>query len=1062
MATFTITTAQNIDELTTKAGVDTYNVNGGTLTIDQNTLFGHNTGTAGGLGNITISASLGGNVEIDSRYVRQIPYTSGSGNVPAYNTTITDGGGSGKLIGVVADLQTAPTAPGAAMPATGFILIKQWNSVAYTDNTSLTGIGAYVNGTDAAACMFVVGNEATARAITCVRLGKFYARGAWYELGVTTGTKTTDYPIPTYGESNLLLPGVWVETGTGTDVYEFYPCDRRAASTAVVGTEEERGKFCFQPATGATAYFRLGNDSSIDTGYCPPSGRKIRIPNLWLVDTTSTVINSPSATITTRPEFVTTGGGDVEFDKVISTWHLNFAQPYAIKLDNVACEAIVLSECATAIAWTNVNTGSLLTTVQTPLTMSLNFAGGTLTDCTWSKYSLGATTYLTASDCAGFTFTNNRFACPAVRSGAAVPLSLTRVKNTDITGCTVVGGPVTMVTCDDINITSHKYIDRSAKSVTSNNAVYAFNVSTGATNIKIDGLTLPVVNNGPYSGLIGILAAGCANIKIRNIGTAAAPLDCGTGSLVQKSWTRTTTTATLAWTGHGMSVGDAFYVVSSSSTAAITNNTTYTVASVVDADQVTFTCTNGGAASGTATLYRTSCAGLGVFTAAAAGNNIKVQRVYLKNTRRILTSPDNSFKNISFENVDLEEFTAGALTALDQKTNDVIARHGVGAGASVYGSHWSFGRLSEAASQTTASWSRSSTTVTFTVTDHGLLPSDEILITNSNSIAALPNGRYAITTLGTTNTFTVTGIAAGNTTGTADYEVVRGRIVVMMNEQSAASAGVYSLDVGLPKFTSAGTLSLPAVNDQITWTTPDWVYNFTGFPVHEPILSGTSITLSNHEAYYALDTGSGFGSYKQLVFTRAGGGGTSGSTNVTMTSTTGVVAGSYVFGTGIAYGATVSSITNGTTIVVSVANTATVSGVLRFSELPSETVAATGFKMKVRLKTVVAAATTVFSSIQINAIPSGTNQYVLDTNTVTLTGLPTGCDAVVLTAGTTTILAQSDSLAGTTFSYTYSGAQTVDIGIIKPGYVPFYIRNLSLTTTDSSIPVALTVDRNYS
>jgi hypothetical protein len=88
-------------------------------------------------------------------------------------------------------------------------------------------------------------------------------------------------------------------------------------------------------------------------------------------------------------------------------------------------------------------------------------------------------------------------------------------------------------------------------------------------------------------------------------------------------------------------------------------------------------------------------------------------------------------------------------------------------------------------------------------------------------------------------------------------------------------------------------------------------------------------------------------------------------------------------------------------------------------------------------------------------------QYPLEMNTVTFTGLPTGCDAVVLTAGSGTILDSKDSMAGTSYSYTYSGAQTVDVGFINPGYVPFYIRNLSLTTTDASIPVSLTQDRNY-
>ena len=80
---------------------------------------------------------------------------------------------------------------------------------------------------------------------------------------------------------------------------------------------------------------------------------------------------------------------------------------------------------------------------------------------------------------------------------------------------------------------------------------------------------------------------------------------------------------------------------------------------------------------------------------------------------------------------------------------------------------------------------------------------------------------------------------------------------------------------------------------------------------------------------------------------------------------------------------------------------------------------------------------------------------------MTFTGLPTGCDAVTLTAGTTTILDSKDSMAGTSYSYTYSGAQTIDVGFLKPGYVPYYIRNLALATSDSSIPVTLTPDRNY-
>jgi hypothetical protein len=182
-----------------------------------------------------------------------------------------------------------------------------------------------------------------------------------------------------------------------------------------------------------------------------------------------------------------------------------------------------------------------------------------------------------------------------------------------------------------------------------------------------------------------------------------------------------------------------------------------------------------------------------------------------------------------------------------------------------------------------------------------------------------------------------------------------------------------------------------------------------------------------------------------------------------MTSTTGVAAGDYVWGTNIAPLAKVSSITNGTTIVVDRANIGTVSGTLRFNHLPSETVAdaLVGFSLRVRIVTLTTNATAITSLLLTTSSTTASRGavYPMDTNTVTFTGPPAGTDMVVLSAGTNTILYSIDSAS--TFTYTYSGAQSVDVGFIKTGYVPYYIRNLSLSTTDSSIPVAMTADRNF-
>ena len=67
-----------------KTGGDIFNINGVTLKIDQDSRFGLNSSNASAtaatsLGTLTVSASLGGIIDFDSRYVRLIPFTTGSG-----------------------------------------------------------------------------------------------------------------------------------------------------------------------------------------------------------------------------------------------------------------------------------------------------------------------------------------------------------------------------------------------------------------------------------------------------------------------------------------------------------------------------------------------------------------------------------------------------------------------------------------------------------------------------------------------------------------------------------------------------------------------------------------------------------------------------------------------------------------------------------------------------------------------------------------------------------------------------------------------------------------------
>jgi hypothetical protein len=67
----------------------------------------------------------------------------------------------------------------------------------------------------------------------------------------------------------------------------------------------------------------------------------------------------------------------------------------------------------------------------------------------------------------------------------------------------------------------------------------------------------------------------------------------------------------------------------------------------------------------------------------------------------------------------------------------------------------------------------------------------------------------------------------------------------------------------------------------------------------------------------------------------------------------------------------------------------------------------------------------------------------------------------VLSAGTTTEQVNVDANAGTTYDYVYQASIAVDIGVFKAGYVPFYVRNYTLSSSNSTLPIAQVVDRNY-
>ena len=525
MAAFTISTAQNIDQLTSKTGGDTYAVSGGTLTIDQDSRVGLNQSTSTSLGSITISASLGGTVNINGTSIWMIPYTGGSGNVPAWNTLITNGSGSGKLIAVHASLTSASTATGAAMPATGFLRVKQ-KTGAYIAG-ALTGVTAIASDAGRVGWLEIVGDEAST--INANRLGVYNSNGAWYEVGVTNGTSNQTMQIPNNGLLRY-VGGVFIEKTVGSNDFEFYPNNGTNTTT---GTEATRGKVVWIDNAGLV---RIGNSGAATNGYTPIAGLKVVVGNIFFENcatATRTANVIPNATIATRFDFTTTGGGVINIDKCSYAWYLSCAQAYSVNVSNSSfIDGILLSEVATAMTFTKVGVGNKPTTdlLISPLTMSFCFAGGTFTDCVWQRVSMAASGAHTntLSDCAGFTFIRDTIRAGVIRANATTfSINAARLKNCTWTNPTVIQGAMTFITCDGIKITNTIYAECVSGTTITTYAGSVWTFSTKTINSEVSGLTIPILNTQPYTHLL-YLTSGCDNNKLRNIGTRVSPLSMGT------------------------------------------------------------------------------------------------------------------------------------------------------------------------------------------------------------------------------------------------------------------------------------------------------------------------------------------------------------------------------------------------------------------------------------------------------------------------------------------------------------------------------------------------------
>lgn len=222
MANQTVTTAVNYDDAAI-AGLlngESIAIDGGTLTINADV---RNNQQAAVPGNITISSTLGGILNVDGTNVWELHFNASTGNVPTQNALGSNGvtgagGATGELTRVWAAGSLTPEPAGGAMPTAGWIKLRsKTGNFANGEVVTLPG-GATITLTGAGKRSWIELPGAKSSFLTVPHLGQMNFTGDWYEIGSTDGSDDQILQLPAAFEA----PAVQVETAAGSGVYEWW------------------------------------------------------------------------------------------------------------------------------------------------------------------------------------------------------------------------------------------------------------------------------------------------------------------------------------------------------------------------------------------------------------------------------------------------------------------------------------------------------------------------------------------------------------------------------------------------------------------------------------------------------------------------------------------------------------------------------------------------------------------------------------------------------------------------------------------------------------------------
>lgn len=887
---------------------------------------------------------------------------------------------------------------------------------------------------------FTVASVPTADTLTYTMLsdpgGNATVQGDFTVQVCTSGAAAQTVQLPASQNANNYYAGVWIETSVGSNIYEFYPSAGSLVAANSIATNASVGKVCWITAAGL---LRIGSDGTNTNGYVPVSGLKIRVPNIITLNATRAATPGsgtnalPNATLATRWEFATTGGGVINMDKVNSTWYMTFAQAYSLTLTNCAIhDNLTISELASPIVINNVGVGLTAATLFSPLLMTLCFAGGTMTDVVWTQATAQVNGNFgnTLTDIFGLTITNETIRLLVFRGHATTGVStFLRVNNCTWINRHMIGGRSLLTTCSDLTFTNSSYADRVDNTGTTNTFThYAFDLTANCNGITVDGLDFfGLANRNPYLGLMSVFV-GTSNVKLRNIGTPAAPLNlestngcayviasaAGAGCTnieVKRVYTSTPRTGMQNFDN---SVSGVVYESVWAGSSVLTTGLPIASLNTQARGLINgyYPQTNVGQTS----VYGTHF--MDYFDFSTAYSAITAGEIIIAANEKTGVSPSASTYTADSLSPTSGFNSVGVLqipTLNDQVTwtapTKVIGHTGFRAELPAL-----VGPTTLTLTITAASWSGGTTTIT-TATNK-LAVGDTIVI--SAAVPVLYNGTFVVSAVPSSTTAsykqpTTPGTWSSAGTVTVPYLAVTA---------GSWSGGFTSLTIGTHGLAAGDTITVVGTNP-VAYSGTFVITNIVSatvvrYPQSNPgtwTSGGTVRVTTNIDLYYDYNTS---GTLKNLRVQKKDC--TMASTSdgvITMADTSGLAVDDYIFGDGVGVGAKIQSINTNVSVTATVnnASTSTWPRTCYFNHLPTETVAdsAVGFNLSVRAKTNANSNTAALTYIDVPTVATSSsiqNQYPLDLATITLQSIiPNSVYEIYNLSSSTTLASGTKSTA---------------------------------------------------